>query len=285
MISVKKNFDAPPDKLIKKGLIQIKDALINKNKHDFKDSVYRDTTIEVLKLLYKNKCAYCESDGSASAPFQVEHFRPKAKITGDTNHKGYYWLAYEWSNLILSCSSCNNAKGNHFPVKGVRVFDPILEDITNLPLNIYSRVDSDIFKNEEAILLNPEIDDVESCFYFLPNGEIVGINEQGKGTIDKLNLNRLPLKTWRKKIVDVYLNEMQEILDDLDYQKITPKECRYAIKRVFNRIEVHQSSEKPYSRFGFFMFNKFEIFFANQLDMKQRDAILKFFDLYKRGEL
>ena len=80
MISIKKDFDTPPEKLVQsKRNDQIKDALITKNEHKFKSSIYRKTTIDALETLYNFKCAYCESDTSAGAPFQVEHFRPKAK--------------------------------------------------------------------------------------------------------------------------------------------------------------------------------------------------------------
>lgn len=96
MISIKKDFDSPPEKLLNsKRDLQIRDALNTKNKHKFRSSIYRKTTIEVLENLYHFKCAYCESDTSAGAPFQVEHFRPKAKTEGDLDHFGYYWLACE----------------------------------------------------------------------------------------------------------------------------------------------------------------------------------------------
>jgi hypothetical protein len=47
---------------------------------------------------YKNKYAYCETNTLAGATLQVEHYRPKAKLIEDTDHLGYYWLAYEWTN-------------------------------------------------------------------------------------------------------------------------------------------------------------------------------------------
>ncbi len=285
MISIKKDFDTPPERLVQSNRIaQIKDALITKNEHKFKSSIYRKTTIEALETLYNHKCAYCETDTSAGAPFQVEHFRPKAKTEGDTTHNGYYWLAYEWSNLTLGCSACNNAKKNHFPVQGGRITEPIL-DATNFPLPNYFRIDSDELKNEQAVLLNPEIDVVENHFYFTPNGEIVGRDERGKETINKLKLNRKRLVFWRKKLLDDYLKAIKNILEDFLTHQIDIEQCRYAIKLEFAKITLQQNPDKTYSRFGFFMFNKFEFFFANQLEAKQKEAILKFFELFKQGEL
>jgi uncharacterized protein (TIGR02646 family) len=285
MISIKKDFDSPPEKLLNsKRDLQIKDALSTKNKHTFRSSIYRKTTIDALEEMYHFKCAYCESDTSAGAPFQVEHYRPKAKIEGDSAHFGYYWLAYEWSNLTLGCSTCNNNKRNHFPITGLRITEPLL-DISGLPTSEYLSLNSPLLLNEEALLLNPEIDKVEDHFYFLPTGEIAGKDQRGETTIDILKLNRKRLIFWRKKLLDDYLKELKNILEDRLTGQIDNDKCRYAIKQVLKRVTLQQNPEMQYSRFGYFMFSKFDIFFANQLENKQREAILKFFDLFKQGEL
>ncbi len=44
-----------------------------------------DTVKETLTTIFHGKCAYCESP-----------YRP-----------GYYWLAAEWTNLLPSCTHCN----------------------------------------------------------------------------------------------------------------------------------------------------------------------------------
>ena len=285
MIQVKKDFENPPEKLVQSNRNdQILDALNTKNKHKFRSSIYRKTTIEALEKMYCFKCAYCETDTSAGAPFQVEHFRPKAKTEEDSDHLGYYWLAYEWSNLTLGCSSCNNAKRNHFPIKGTRITEPLLE-VTGLPTTEYLRINTNTLLNEQAYLLNPEIDEVEKYFYFLPDGKIVGIGERGEKTIDILKLNRKRLQFWRKKLLDDYLKELKQILEDFLTKTNTIEQCQYAIKKVLIRITLQQAPEMQYSRFGFFMYQKFDIFFANQLETKQREAILRFFEMFRKGEL
>ncbi len=72
-----------------------------------------------------DKCAFCESKVSAIAYGDVEHFRPKAGYQqshdDDLQRPGYYWLAYEWSNLFFSCSICNQqGKRNVFPLANPR---------------------------------------------------------------------------------------------------------------------------------------------------------------------
>ena len=51
----------------------------------------------------------------------MEHFRPKGAVKqsrgGEIIHPGYYWLAYNWENLYLSCKKCNTGwKGILFPL-------------------------------------------------------------------------------------------------------------------------------------------------------------------------
>lgn len=285
MISIKKDFDTPPEKLVQsKRNDHIKDALVTKNEHKFKSSIYRETTIEVLEQLYHFKCAYCETDTSAGAPLQVEHFRPKAKTEGDTTHKGYYWLAYEWSNLTLGCSSCNRNKGNHFPIKGNRINDPKLDAI-GFPLPSFLSINSDELTSEQAVLLNPEIDVVENHFYFTPDGKIVGLDERGKITIEILQLNRNRLIFWRNKLINEYQISLKKVLDDFLSKQISIDQCRYSIKNIFENIEKLKNPENTYSRLGFFMFDKFNFFFANEFQSDQKEAILKFFELFKQGEL
>lgn len=126
-------------------------------------SVYKDKdVVTTLNTLFNNKCAYCEGYYQATSPTDIEHFRPKGRVSGVDGHKGYWWLASTWSNLLASCILCNREQHNelfnhtnnsytttplksgkydHFPVKGKhRAFveaddlsleDPLLIDPTD----------------------------------------------------------------------------------------------------------------------------------------------------------
>lgn len=62
-------------------------------------------------------CVYCGRDLLQPTCGDVEHFRPKAKVTGAKRHPGYWWLAYSMENLFLSCKLCNSYfKNNYFPL-------------------------------------------------------------------------------------------------------------------------------------------------------------------------
>jgi uncharacterized protein (TIGR02646 family) len=79
-----------------------------------------------LSSVSADKCWYCECKQERS-DLQVDHFRPKNRVTGETGPSGYWWLAFEWTNFRLACTFCNcvrednetnevGGKGNKFPI-------------------------------------------------------------------------------------------------------------------------------------------------------------------------
>lgn len=77
----------------------------------FAFNAYKASAVkEALDLLFHGKCAYCETFYSASAPVDVEHFRPKSAVLDDPSHPGYWWLAAHWDNLLPSCIDCNRTR-------------------------------------------------------------------------------------------------------------------------------------------------------------------------------
>lgn len=81
---------------------------------------------ERLAKLSHNKCWYCETRYERTDN-EVDHFRPKNDVTGCSGHKGYWWLAFDWTNYRFSCTYCNRrrkdkktgstgGKGSHFPL-------------------------------------------------------------------------------------------------------------------------------------------------------------------------
>lgn len=113
---------------------------------------------------FYGKCAYCEVRIGSTG--DIEHYRPKGKVTHedgslvmvDSNggekvpHPGYYWLTYEWSNLLYACGECNRihtkkhggvpvGKGTRFPVDGEHATEPGEE------------------AKERPLLLNPLVDE------------------------------------------------------------------------------------------------------------------------------
>jgi hypothetical protein len=91
----------------------------------FNQKIWKELKWHLFELFH-DKCAYCENKPLAGYVGDVEHYRPKGKVDEDENHPGYYWLAYDETNLLPSCSLCNQpqrAKLTHFPVKGAHSRD------------------------------------------------------------------------------------------------------------------------------------------------------------------
>ncbi|MFT5467419.1 MAG: hypothetical protein ACI8UO_002523 [Verrucomicrobiales bacterium] len=106
--------------------------------------------IEVKSALRKAqhwKCAYCETLNPTSHDV-VEHFRPKAgwrQARGDKLQRPqYFWLSYEWKNLLFACDQCNDGahKQNLFPLSnpGKRAFpqNPSITGERPLLINPYT---------------------------------------------------------------------------------------------------------------------------------------------------
>jgi uncharacterized protein (TIGR02646 family) len=102
-------------------------AMVGFTSSAFPSELYAsDAVRRALQESHKGRCAYCESLIDNSAYGDVEHFRPKVGYTTPSSsalfRPGYHMLAYDPTNLLLSCQLCNQAyKGNAFPVFGERV--------------------------------------------------------------------------------------------------------------------------------------------------------------------
>lgn len=82
------------------------------------------------------KCWYveCKNPGTDD---DIDHFRPKSGVKEDATHPGYFWFAFDWKNLRLSCHRANRprinpdgagtgGKAGHFPLvnPAARAFTP-----------------------------------------------------------------------------------------------------------------------------------------------------------------
>ena len=126
------------------------------------------------------KCCFCERKLTPSDHGDIEHFRPKGGVRQDLNTKskplGYYWLAYSWTNLLVSCSICNTThKGIQFPLR-------------NPSRRARNHIDS--IKNEVPILVDPASEDPREHIRFRGDAP-EALTPRGEATIKVLGLNRL----------------------------------------------------------------------------------------------
>ena len=268
MIKIEKNHSNLPPILKSENCQEyIQDILKRPKDHKFNNHYYAHKTVRKgLNELYHDKCAYCESDTRATAESRIDHYRPKSEVKEEPQHPGYYWLAYEWSNLVPACEKCNNAKSSFFPIdtEGKRVMGPVFDDKRNLDCLAASK----IYRDEKPLILHPEIDEPEKHIIFLPNGSVKEITERGQWTIKMCNLNREELVLKRKKIIDDFRNQLEDLIDTLTEHKNSNK-ARDVIKasfyKFFQRILIRTAMDQVFSRLGVFMFEKFELFFVEPL--------------------
>lgn len=159
-------------------------------KFDFYSGIYGHRTVKAaLTSMQHEKCAYCESKLTHIAYGDVEHFRPKGGFTqqpGDALLRpGYYWLAYEWPNLLFSCQLCNQRyKKNLFPL-----LDPASRATNH----------HDDIARESAVFIDPSAEDPETSITF--RAEVArGVDPDNRGddTIAALDLNRRELLERRR---------------------------------------------------------------------------------------
>lgn len=157
--------------------------------------------------VFHGKCAYCESRIRSSQHGDIEHFRPKAGIThrdnsnvkltgGDAVHPGYYWLAYDWHNLLPSCVLCNqpNTEPDGVPL-GKRNYFPLLDEK-------HRAEQPGAEAGEEPLLINPTQVDPAHHLGIDSTGVMFARDESSKGQmcIDVFGLNERELPTERKRV-------------------------------------------------------------------------------------
>lgn len=200
---------------------------------DTEDPYFGEEEFEIrylLRRLFFNKCAYCER---IEYKPDVEHYRPKKRVSKPQGNKhGYYWLCYEWTNLLPACSSCNsgNGKWNKFPIAGIRIVNPPFTSSNTLDF-LSCQASQPYLLHEKPLLLHPEIDNPTNFFKLEWNGKLSGLDgESGRGnvSIEVYDLNRGNLIDGRKTIIDnlthdvllLYFSFRTEIIEASQLQKL-----------------------------------------------------------------
>lgn len=133
-----------------------------------------------LRELFYGKCAFCESP-VAPKEGRVAHFRPLERTVaadGSVLESHYWWLAYEWENLHLSCPACLMMKGSRFPIGGPRAT---------------REAGSGELAAEMPLLLDPCRDRPEAFLIFQEDGTVSSDRDEGRTTIATFGLNRRAL--------------------------------------------------------------------------------------------
>jgi len=283
MIRVNKDYDDIPSSIIKykNEIKKYLDSLESNNSSDnvkkVRDNLWKKLRKEIqeklLEDIYHKKCAYCESKFPLeSFPPEIDHYRPILI---------YPWLAFEWSNLFITCKKCNNKKGTKFETKSKKINSP--------PKNrIEWDANSKILLNEKPLLLNPEIDNPDEHLTFMHDGTIIKKNnsERGKKTIEICCLDREPLTLARKKIIDDYKEKIKDIYEEFldlknennennDNLNVCVKLCGKEITKIL--LECN-NPKKNYSLFRRHIHDDYENLLVNNIigDKNYKDYVLKY---------
>jgi uncharacterized protein (TIGR02646 family) len=139
------------------------------------------------------KCAFCESKVVHIAYGDVEHYRPKGGYQqspeGPLVQPGYYWLAYEWSNLFFCCQICNQRhKRNLFPLN---------DSNQRAKSHRYN------FEIEQPWFIDPATEDPSALLEFHEDYiHSIDGNIRTTATIDALCLNRVELAELRRDFLE-----------------------------------------------------------------------------------
>ena len=160
----------------------------------FKSFIYGHKSVKTsLKKLQHDKCCFCESKITHISHGDVEHYRPKGGYQQNEHNKlkkpGYYWLAYDFSNLFLACQKCNQSyKKNYFP-------------LIDESKRAHSHQDN--INNEYPLIIHPEYDDPENELEFIKeiirpkNNSLKGYETIKRTGIDRQELEKVRWEYFR----------------------------------------------------------------------------------------
>lgn len=154
---------------------------------NFNRNIYAHRTVkDALSRVQHGKCCYCESKFSATSFGAIEHFRPKGAVKQESgaekHYPGYYWLAYSWNNLLVSCEVCNTRyKGSLFP---------LVDEESR------ARSHRDPIDAEFPLFIDPASEDPGLHIRFR-RAEVVHLTERGLKTIEGVGLRRSALEEAR----------------------------------------------------------------------------------------
>ncbi|WP_165191642.1 hypothetical protein [Caulobacter soli] len=162
-----------------------------------------------LRDMQHSKCCYCEVHMDEYMARHVEHWRPKGGVCQDRDgpelKPGYYWLAYDWDNLLLACVVCNSLnKGTQFPLR-----DPTRRARSHL----------DVLADEAPLLLRPDHDDPDDHIEWRDD-QPRGRTDEGWATIEVVGLIRDddPRRTKAFKAIELAYERLLKMSNHAAFQ-------------------------------------------------------------------
>ena len=267
-----------PSKLVSKECFdRIEHSILNVGTHTYSNAYYADHSVHrQLNKLYNGKCAFCESDVRAGSAVQIDHYRPKNGVIEEPMHRGYYWLGYEWTNLLPICAKCNRSKTHSFPIDPAGLRQYSHPSFVNGSFNSSEHlISSQGLLNEQPLIVNPEIADPANYFMFIPSGKIKGKGQYASDeTIRICSLNRKDLRLARKKLRDDLLRSITQTLSDYHSGVIIKETATYSVYRSLLSVLDIYSNNGPYSIYCLHIIKHFEYFIARRFKTSDKNYLM-----------
>jgi hypothetical protein len=204
---------------------------------------------------FHGKCVYCESLFAENQPGDIDHFRPKGRVqtaegesvmTPNANgasipHIGYYWLAYDWRNLLPACADCNRPSSQKTQGKRIGKWDqfPI-----ELEANRATRCGEE--GAESPLLLNPTDPNIDPSDHlnFDELGIVAWNSPQGEATVRVFGLNdREALVKSRRDVYSDVLNAFGAVMNALHSKG-------QSAQRSLDRLMAYRNGTERFSAVG-----------------------------------
>jgi hypothetical protein len=248
---------------------------------EFRSDIWKELKEWYRDGIFHRKCAYCESRFTRYKG-DAEHYRPKGSVkfkgangkfpyaTCDVPdpqqggvprtiiHPGYFWLAYDWRNLIPACPMCNSGQGKNdrFDVRKEFV---VLQKLTAIEFaampehakprpsirwpDYYYPSPQMLDLREDPLLLNPLNPrlDPRKHIRFGICGVVTAIDESvyGQTSIEILQLSEANLETDRQGA--------QEDFQDKYYDKKRKLKAQDRARELSVFLEPYRGGAEPFS--------------------------------------
>jgi uncharacterized protein (TIGR02646 family) len=210
-------------------------------------SVYADDSVKKQLLRDQfHRCAYCGC--YLEGPYaDVEHYRPKKtyrQSLSSPRRLGYYWLAYDWDNLLVSCAECNRTlKNDLFPLD-----DEALRDMDNHNIS-----------DEKPLILNPAKEDPSLHITYHEHRAIPVLHD---GDLDKIGVTTINVfrlndraalvesrrRRWEEfEFAKLQLSLSEQMLNRVDIPESVKKTVRELLDVNRNAIQSYKAPDSEFS--------------------------------------
>lgn len=213
-----------------------------------------------LDLLFHGKCAYCESHVGPPSDEEIEHYRPKGGVTEDDDHNGYWWLASDWNNLLLSCTHCNQGRKQHIITPDMDERD-YLALVSAPPRTLVgkqnqfpvggsrARHPGDDLAGEDPLLIDPTGRDPAPSFAWCNPKDLsivlaaqsgTGEDPHGTATIAICALNR-----WKLVRARTTLLQQLRLFRDSIFKQLEKDDSPAGVARAMDSVDLMRSFAEP----------------------------------------